>query len=317
MHSLVGLLAHQDGLVSRRQAQQFLTDGAIRHRLRGDGPWQRVLPGVFAAVTGALTEHQRRRAALLYAGQPALLAAATAAAAHGLTAVPGRHRVDVLVPHAVRVVNVGFLAVTRTRQFPSPYPTLDGLPTTPLTRAVIDTGCALADLRSVRALVAEAVQRGFTTVARMERELDRGSRPGSGLVRRVVEEVAAGVRSAPEAEFRDAVAAALLPEPLWNHDLYDVTGRWLGRPDAWWPAARLAYEIDSVRWHLSPEDWERTVRKHNRMQAAGVTVLHASPARLRADRSDLLVELAAAYSAGMRLGPLAGVLGVPHHRRVS
>jgi len=32
----------------------------------------------------------------------------------------------------------------------------------------------------------------------------------------------------------------------------------LAMPDAWWPAAGVAVEVDSREWHLSPADWERT-----------------------------------------------------------
>ena len=59
----------QHNVVARRQAFAVgMTIAALRHRLRADGPWQIVLPGVYLAATGAATTDQRDMAALLYAG---------------------------------------------------------------------------------------------------------------------------------------------------------------------------------------------------------------------------------------------------------
>jgi very-short-patch-repair endonuclease len=71
-----------------------------------------------------------------------------------------------------------------------------------------------------------------------------------------------------------------LRAPLYNPALYD--GKvFLGKPDAWWPRAGVVVEIDSRAWHLSPEDWDRTRYRHDRMAAVGIIVLHFSPRDLR------------------------------------
>ncbi len=57
----------------------------------------------------------------------------------------------------------------------------------------------------------------------------------------------------------------------------------LAVPDAWWPDAGLAVEVDSREWHLSPADWERTMRRHARMGACGIVVLHFSPQQIRSE----------------------------------
>jgi hypothetical protein len=93
------------------------------------------------------------------------------------------------------------------------------------------------------------------------------------LFRRVLAEVAAGIRSAPEAELRELIASSSLPPPLYNPDLY-LNGKFLARPDAWWPQAAVAVEVDSKEWHLLPSDWQRTLRRHRRMTAAGIYVVH-------------------------------------------
>lgn len=249
-----------------------------------------------------------------------MLGGGTAAAAHGLRAVGGNDpyrrggadgpcsRVVVLVPHRVRRADTGFVTLARTTRFPEPAILVDGLATCPLTRAVVDACLSLHDIRSVRALVAEAVQRGFTTVDRITPELAAAPSAGSALIRRVLREVDAGVRSAPEAELRQLLRAARIPEPTWNPDLYGPGGRWLGRPDAWWPEAGVAYEVDSREWHLSPDGSDHTMRKHNRMESAGIMVLHASPTQLRSEPAAVIAEIRSAYAAGRQRGPAPGVV---------
>lgn len=78
-------------------------------------------------------------------------------------------------------------------------------------RAVADTARKLESLRDVRAVVADSVQRGWCRVAELARELDEGPSRGSARFRRVLAEVAAGVRSVAEAELRDLVKGSGLP----------------------------------------------------------------------------------------------------------
>lgn len=48
------LLAQQGGVITRSQAQDCaMSDQALRHRLRPDGPWQVLLPGVYLTTTGS------------------------------------------------------------------------------------------------------------------------------------------------------------------------------------------------------------------------------------------------------------------------
>jgi very-short-patch-repair endonuclease len=60
----------------------------------------------------------------------------------------------------------------------------------------------------------------------------------------------------------------------------------------------VAVEVDSKEFHLLPEDWERTMRRHRRMTAAGMSVLHISPRQLRAEPRQVLTDIAAALLAG-------------------
>lgn len=307
------ILRSQAGIIHRRQA---LAAGvgrrAIDFRTRPDGgSWQRVLPEVYAAFTGGLDSHQRRMAALVYAAHGgldelrAILGGPSAAALHGLSALGAPATllpVHVLADHRCRVHPVPRVVIRRTTVLPTAW-ARGGLPVAPVARAVVDTCRLLPDLRSVRALVAEAVQTGRTTPISLGAELEAGGSAGSRLTRMALAEVAAGARSAPEAALLQGVRRSSLPDPLWNTDLHTSDGNWLARPDAWWREANTVLEIDSVEWHLAPERWQRTMQRHEVMTAHGLFVIHATPARVYADLAGLLERVAQTIEIGKQRAP--------------
>jgi len=308
---LLRLLRRQDGVVTRQQALDAgLTPSALRHRTRPGGPWQTPVPGVHVAVTGTLTERQRRRVALLHVGPGAQLGSWTAVRSWGLRAGPARTAVHVLAPHSRHVASRAGVVVERTTRLPVPV-RVDGLDVSPLPRAVVDAARRLTSLVEVRALLAEPVQRGLVTVDQLADELAGGPVGGSRLARRVLAEVADGVRSATEAELRLLLRRSpLLRSARWDVRLVTSDGRWLADVDCYVAEAGLVVESDSRAWHLSPEHWERTMARHSRMTAAGLRVVHVSPRRHRTDGPRVLAEVEAAYRAGVAAGGCPGVRAV-------
>lgn len=302
---LAQLLAEQDAVVRRDQALQHLSSGALRHRLGRGRRWQRLLPAVYLAASGEPSRRQLLLAGLLHGGDDAQLSGLTALEVHGLRPAPDQ-RVHVLVPHHRHVASCGHVVVQRTHRLPPPL-CLQGLPVTPVARAVVEACRRLPDLGDVRAVVAGAVQRRRTTVERLELELAEGHSAGSALVRRALREVADGVRSAPEAELRALFRRSrVLPAARWNCRLL-LHGQWLGDPDAYFEEAGLVVESESRQWHLSPADWEATLARHDRLAATGLHVLHLSPQRRQRDPDGVLALVERAYAAGLRTGPPPGV----------
>jgi very-short-patch-repair endonuclease len=120
---------------------------------------------------------------------------------------------------------------------------------------------------------------------------------GSRLLRIAVADVIAGCRSAPECELRALVLRSrVLPEPQWNRPLPDLPDI---SPDGWWEEARLVLEVDSVEHHSLGPDAEHTQRRQARLAAAGWTVLPIGPRRIRREPVPLLLEIEAAYRAGL------------------
>ncbi|HEX9514914.1 MAG TPA: hypothetical protein VF940_01940 [Streptosporangiaceae bacterium] len=297
------LIAQQSGLITRGQALACgLTEQAIRSRIRSDGPWQVLVPGVYATFTGEATLGQKEVAALLYAGPSSAITGQTAMAAHGVNTL-GRTVVDVLIPARYQRRDHGFVHVLRTWRVPKIVYNLGERRYVPPARAVADAARQLRDIRDVRTVVAAAVQCHRVSVAELTAELEQGPTAGSAQFRVALAEVADGIRSSAEADLRKLIKRSGLPDPLYNPRLF-VGEEFIAKPDAWWPEAGVAVEVDSRQWHLSPADWERTMARHSRMSALGITVLHYPPRRLHAEPRVIVAEIRAALEVGRRRPPL-------------
>jgi hypothetical protein len=221
------------------------------------------------------------------------------AALHGLGLVATQpRRFDVLVTATRRPASLDFVAVHRTTRMPQRVIREGERRYALPPRAFADAARFLADLAEVRALIAGAVQRGDCPLSALARELLEGQMWDSAQLRRVLEEVADGVRSVTEAEFRDLIKRVRLPWPMFNPGLFTADGSFIARPDAWWPREGVAVEIDSREWHLSPADWERTMRRHARMSSHGIFVLHFPPRQIRTDPTTVTAAITDTLAAG-------------------
>jgi hypothetical protein len=104
---------------------------------------------------------------------------------------------------------------------------------------------------------------------------------------RVQRETAAALYSGPGSVITGAAALRYHRLPAPESDTVDAScppssaDTFLGCAGAWWPEAGLAAEVDSRRWHLSPEDWEKTMDRHGRFGQHGIVTLHFTPHRIR------------------------------------
>ncbi|MFJ9180273.1 hypothetical protein [Streptomyces sp. NPDC102360] len=295
----------QDQLLTREQLMELgCANSTTNHRCRRGGPWQRLLPRVHLLHSGTPSPRQRMRAALLYAGEHALLTGHAALAAHGFRAAPRPERlrwVDVLVPYeGAGARGTSYVKVHRTRRLPENHP-MAGLRCAAVARAVADAVPGLACERDVTALLAEAVQRGFCTPEELLAELAASRRRYALYVARATDHLTAGIHSPLEADARALIRRYSLPEPLWNPNLHDPrTGVFLARPDAYWPAEGLALEVDSREYHLDPASWRRTLSQRNRLAAAGLPVLAVTAEDLRGRAEGVAGEIRTALTAARR-----------------
>ena len=268
------------------------------------GRWQRLLPGVYLALTGTATQDQREMAALLYTGPRGLITGSAAVRHHRLSP-PGPNLVDVLIPWTDRRQSTGFVRVHRTRRLPSRRYRIGMIRFTKAPRAVADTARSLTRFDDVRHVVCDAVQRRVCTVAELTEELTAGPAAGATLFRDALAEIGDGVRSVAEADSRILILSSDLPRPMFNARLFDANGVFIATVDAWWPEAGVAAEVDSRAYHLSADDQDRTTERHDRLLAHGILLLHFPPKRIKADPAGVISELRSAIEQGSRRPPLA------------
>jgi hypothetical protein len=297
-NALKVVLRRQQRVIARGQALACgMTPGAVRHQTRAGGPWQRLMPGTYLAATGTPTTEQREIAALVHGGEGSVITGSAALRRHRIPA-PDSPFITILIPARRRIQNADFVRVWRSTRIPRFVLDDHGVRIVFAARAVADTARDLGSLREVRAVVANAVQSRVCTISELAEELEHVPRRNSALLRQAIAEVREGVRSTIEAEFRDLILHAGLPVPMFNASVFD--GRtFIAKPDAWWPEAGVAAEVDSREWHLSPADWERTTSRHTAMTEHGILVLHFTPSAIRTESGTVVTKIRNALDAGL------------------
>lgn len=288
----------QRGLLTARQLHEVgLGPDAIRRRCRPGGGWWRVLSGIYAVTPPPLAPAQRRMAALLYVRPECALTGVAALQLLGCRAVERLldHPIDVLVPHRRRRASQDFVRVERTRVWPDSRLVAD-CPVAPVARATVDASRHLGRRDDIRALVGEVIGRGLCSGDDLRSELWLGQQRWTAAVREALTLQAAGAASAPEMELMERWRASGLPDAHWNVDLIDTSGRFVARPDVFVRELGVVVEVDSREFHYGADDWEQTMRRHARLTALGLVVLHITPRRLREDWPNVLNEIRAALA---------------------
>lgn len=279
------LLRSNRGVIS---GSALCAAGLSRHTLRTrvrNGSWQAVLPDVIVAHSGQLSAWERRKAAVLYAGEGAMLSHFSAGA---LFALGAEERVDVTIPHGRRRKDRAFVTVHQSARRCRPV-SVDGLRCTPAARAVVDMACRLRKIDDVNALVSRAVQRRLVTVAELAAQAEKLPKHGSAHVRRVLSDLTAGTRSPGESAFLRLISSSGLRMPLFNAPVTTSAGTFYA--DALWEAERLIVEIDGAAWHLDALAWRRDLWRQNLLLNAGYRVLRFPVQRLRDDPAGVLAEI--------------------------
>lgn len=183
------LVALRDGVVARRELLALgMPSTTVQARTGPDGPWTRLMPGVILTYSGVPTVQQRLQAALVYAGEGAMLTGVCALVLVGVHNVPEAYDLHVLVPHERRRLSTDAVIVERSRRLPLPR-LVAGLPCSPVGRACIDAARRMRGRGPVRAVIAEVVQRGLAPVRQLAIEIRDAQIRGTALPRSVIREV--------------------------------------------------------------------------------------------------------------------------------
>ncbi len=257
---------------------------------------------MYVATTGTPTIIQQEMAALLHAG-PGSVITGPAAVRHHRIRGPAADVIDVLLPASRKRRDAAFVRLHRTTRMPRRISKFGPLHYALPGRAVADAVRDLASLREVRAVVADAVQRGCCQIQDLYAELTAGPNVGSALFREALTDVADGIRSTAEGDLKDLLAKSGLPMPLFNPSVFDG-GIFIARPDAWWSEFGVAVEVDSREWHMSPEDHASTLARGRRMAVHQMVVLRFSPKQIRSQPSQVVTDIRRALDGARGRPPL-------------
>lgn len=287
----LAIAGRQAGVVSVGQLQNAGMKRSRWRWLADTGRWKPVLPGVYRVVGAPETWHQQLRALNLWLKSDFALSHATAAALHRFpgfsegplvaTAVHNRRAPEGVTIHRVQSLSTRDLA------------SVTGLRVTTATRTLLDLAGELSE-EHLRHCVNDALRFKWTTLDKLDANLDRlGARPGSGVVKTLIDEFRGG-RGPTESELERRVLQVLdeanFPRPDQQRPIH-VGGR-LRRIDFSFTAHRLIIEADGYAYHSTVQVFEDDRRRNNALAARGLTVLHWTWTAL-IDRPDrLLAELA-------------------------
>jgi len=235
----------------------------------------------------ALAQHARESAALLAAGDRAVLSHASAAALWGFAPAPGPEEDIHITTIGPKVRSRPGLKAHRSDTLqPCDIRRLHGLPVTAPARTLFDL--AATTYRDLDRAFGQAHAQRLVTAREIEQLLDRiGPRAGSRALRALLSDNASGfTRSKAERILRSLLRSANLPLPRFNARVagYEV--------DAFWPEHRLVIEVDGG--HRA--QFERDRRKDPALTAAGYRVIRISWRQLTQEPFALIAVTSSALS---------------------
>jgi len=287
--ALWALARGQRGVVTRAQVLAAGWSARMLGRRIRAGVLREVHRGVYVVGPGE-PPGAREKAALLAAGEGALLSHLTAAIRWGLSAhatgAPihvtlvgtGRGRIRGLHTHRVR------------RLEPDERSERDGLPLTSPARTLLDVATVVGE-RELERMLASAERSGLLPPATWPGLLARyRGRPGVAALRAVME-IPGGpafTRSEAESAFLDLVRRSALPPPQANV----VLGPW--EVDFLWRSHRVVAEVDGYTWHRTRLDFERDRARDAWLSARRFRVLRFSWRQITRQSMETAVLLAQA-----------------------
>jgi len=246
----------QQGVVDRDQARRAgFSDRQITHRVNS-GRWQRIHPGVYATFSGRLSRSASLWAAVRWAGQGAMLSHETAAEVHGIIDGPHGESIHITVPLRRRPAQLRptrGITVHRSDQSQTQFAGPFKLPRTRIEDTVLDLVSTSRDFDEGYTWIARAVTRRLVTVGALRTALAERSRiRWRQWLNDAFAEARDGVLSPLELHYvRNVERAHGLPAS--QHQARRLLGGRVHYKDNWYPAYRLAVEIDGPAYHKNEQ----------------------------------------------------------------
>lgn len=279
------LAAGQWGVFSARQAEAVGMPSSTRSRWSAAGRLSEVLPSVYRFDGGMAAWEQPLMAAVLWAGEPAVVSHESAGRLWGLDGV-GKTAPTITVPLSKRVRST-LVKVHRSEFIPEPPRGYRGrLPMTNLARTLFDLADVL-DETSYEIALGSAGRRTGDLLQWMEREANgyAKGRRGMALVRKHL-----GSRAQPvvESALEVQVRRALRDARIFGAEVQQVTfshdEMFIGRVDFRWAREKVVLEADGWRFHGNRPAWERDTQRRNQLLRDGWHVLTVTSESVGASR---------------------------------
>jgi predicted transcriptional regulator of viral defense system len=251
-------------------ARRTITSRATR------GMYEVIHPGVYGLAGSEATWHRQVVAAVLSATPPSAASHQTAAYLWSMT----DHRpesVEIATRRHLRVRRIPFVVHESQDLIEPDIHLLDGIPTTSPARTLVDLG-ASARLGTVARCFDTALRTKLVSVEEVDqvvRRVARKGRTGVGTIRPLVAERLRWLsvtESSLEDRFRALVERAGFPMPESQYVLIDPGGNFVGRYDFAYENHNVIVELDSERYHMDPESFQRDRDKQTRAHMLGWTV---------------------------------------------
>jgi hypothetical protein len=294
------MLLRSTGLHGVFVGAHAVAEGWLTPRQLREGPYARVLHGVYADPSMPRDHLLRCRAASLLMPGSAALGGRSAAAVLGAPAPSYGDPVTVVLPPPLKWAGPKGVRVHRTDLAAGEVVRpVDGLTVTSPLRTAWDLA-VLETLPTAVGVLDAMVRRGLVTQAQLRGLLAESvGRWGRQRVRRAFDHVDARSESPPESWVRVACALGGLPAPVPQFDVVH-DGTWLARVDLAWPEAEVLVEYEGEH-HF---DGLQIVRDDVRLRPlvlAGWTVIRLSAADLRS-MDDVVRRIAEALGVVPRTG---------------
>jgi hypothetical protein len=258
-----------------------ISEGRLTRRQLTEGPYVRVLHGVYADVSVPRDHLLRCRAAALLMPPRAALGGRSAAAVLGAPSPGWRDPVTVVLPAPLKWRGPAGIRVHRTDLTPGDVrDDGTGLRRTAPLRTAWDIA-ALETTATAVSVLDSMLRAGTVRAADLSAVLRRRpGRRGSRRVRHVLDLTDPRSESPPESLVRVACVLGGLPAPVPQYEVVE-DGRWLARVDLAWPEHRVLVEYEGEH-HFDGAQIVRDDARLARLTAAGWIVIRVAAHDLRA-----------------------------------
>lgn len=287
----------QHGVFTRAQARGAgYTGHQVDYRV-GTGKWEVVLPAVYRVAGTPSSIRQRLMAAVLWAGEDAVVSHRAAAVLWGMDGV--RMELPEVMTH--KRLRSELVVVHRTNDLgPADRDECHGIPVSSAARTLVDLAASL-DEETLETALESCLRRRLTSLARLEWRLSElgghGRRGTAALVTLVDRRQNRPLESRFEVRFERLLRKHGLPLPERQRVVSNGHSRY--RVDFAYPDQRIVVECVSWRYHSGQQAWREDMARRRRLAARGWRVIEFTWREVSRGSETVVAEIrqALAYSS--------------------